>query len=69
MVGIIERVAKPSRADESARHVQAGNIGRLIRVCMAVAREDSRWCASGAVEEIMTPQGRQFRQRLVRDVK
>lgn len=66
MVGIIERVARPAKAEQQVRHVQAGNIGRLVRVCMAVAREEGAWEAVGPVEDIDTPQGRQFRQKLMR---
>lgn len=49
MPGPITAIASPANDGQTERTVEAGTVGRLIRVCMAVAREDPTWEAVGPV--------------------
>lgn len=54
--------------EQNTTHVCAGTKGRLLRLCMNVAREYPEWRASGPIEEI--PNGRRgfsYRQKLTRE--
>ncbi len=53
-------------AENQVTHAQGGTKGRLLRVCMGKVRQDPRWQAKGQMEQIMTPYGQEWRQRLVR---
>lgn len=54
--------------DQKVTHVEAGTHGRLLRLCMNVARRHPQWRAVGAIETIKRPGGKTIlRQRLERD--
>lgn len=46
--------------------VEAGTHGRLLRLCMNLARNHPEWRAVGRIEAVVTPQGNRLRQKLKR---
>ncbi len=52
--------------DQTVNHVEAGTHGRLLRLCMNIARNHPEWRPSGRIEVIATPQGNRLRQKLKR---
>lgn len=61
--------AGPIQAHEgqTVQHVHAGTHGRLLRLCMNIARNHPEWRPVGQIERIDAPDGtKQLRQKLVR---
>lgn len=51
---------------QTVNHVEAGTHGRLLRLCMNIARNHPEWQAIGRIETVVTPQGNRLRQKLKR---
>ena len=53
--------------DQKVHHVQAGTMGRLLRLCMNIARNHPEWRPVGKVEHVKEPDGKTvFKTRLER---
>jgi len=59
-----------NNSKQTVTHVEAGSVGRLIRLCMNVARNHPEWRAVGIVQKLEKPGGSSvFVQRLERSTK
>ena len=58
-----------SHPEQTVIYVEAGTQGRLLRLCMNIARNHPEWNPVGRIEVLPTPGGNRLRQKLRRRLR
>ena len=62
----VNRPRDPYTGPCCIRHIEGGTVGRLLRACMADAKANPDWYPTGRLEQVETPQGTKYRQKIVK---